>query len=81
MKKNVCCFVGHRLIDESEELKKGLWESIETLIVSEKVDTFLFGSGSRFDELCYNDYIDVEIGQSLISTANSKNSQTITNGN
>ena len=29
----------------------------------------------------YNDYVDVEIGQSLISTANSVNSQTITAGN
>ena len=29
----------------------------------------------------YNDYVDVEIKQSLISTANSLNSQTITNGN
>ncbi len=29
----------------------------------------------------YNEYKDVEIGQSLISTANSKNSQTITAGN
>ena len=29
----------------------------------------------------YNDYVYVEIRQSLISTANSKNSQTITNGN
>ena len=29
----------------------------------------------------YNDYVDVETWQSLISTANSLNSQTITKGN
>ena len=34
-----------------------------------------------FSKDFYNDYVDVEIGQSLISAANSLNSQTITNGN
>lgn len=47
-----CCFFGHRKINETEELKKQLTEIIERLIVTEKVDTFLFGSKSRFDSLC-----------------------------
>ena len=52
MKKNVCCFFGHRTINETEELKLKLMEIIEKLIVENKVDTFLFGSKSRFNSLC-----------------------------
>ncbi len=52
MKDNTCCFFGHRTINETEELKKKLHKTIERLIVEEKVDTFLFGSKSRFDSLC-----------------------------
>ena len=50
--KNTACFFGHRRIDETEELKSKLLNIIERLIVDEKVDTFLFGSKSRFDSLC-----------------------------
>ena len=50
--KNTACFFGHRRIDETEELKSKLLTIIERLIVDEKVDTFLFGSKSRFDSLC-----------------------------
>lgn len=52
MKTNTCCFFGHRIINETEELKSQLCEIIEKLIVDENVDTFLFGSKSRFDSLC-----------------------------
>ena len=47
-----CCFFGHRTINETEELKSKLCEIIEKLIVDENVDTFLFGSKSRFNSLC-----------------------------
>lgn len=47
-----CCFFGHRTINETEELRIKLTETIEKLITQEKVDTFLFGSKSQFDELC-----------------------------
>lgn len=47
-----CCFFGHKTINETEELKERLCETIEKLIVDEKVDTFLFGSKSRFNSLC-----------------------------
>ncbi|MBE6904040.1 MAG: DUF1273 domain-containing protein [Ruminococcaceae bacterium] len=49
---NTCCFVGNRTINETKELKKGLYESIERLINEENVDTFLFGSKSNFNSLC-----------------------------
>ena len=52
MERNICCFFGHRTINETEELKSKLIEIIEKLIVDEKVDTFLFGSKSCFNSLC-----------------------------
>ena len=50
---NTACFFGHRTINETEELKEQLCETIERLIVDEKVNTFLFGSKSRFNDLCH----------------------------
>ncbi len=50
--KNTACFFGHRTINETEQLKSKLIEIIERLIVDENVDTFLFGSKSRFNGLC-----------------------------
>ena len=50
---NTCCFIGHREINETKELISQLFEIIEKLIVEENVDTFLFGSKSAFDSLCY----------------------------
>ena len=52
-KEKSCCFFGHRRIDETEELKNRLCGIIENLITNEKVDTFLFGSKSQFDDLCH----------------------------
>ena len=52
MCKNNCCFFGHRKINETEQLKSKLIESIEKLILEKQVDTFLFGSKSCFDNLC-----------------------------
>ena len=52
MKEKACCFFGHRTINETEELKERLKEIIEKLIVANNVDTFLFGSKSRFNDLC-----------------------------
>ena len=48
-----CCFFGHREIDETVELKEWLKSTIESLIANESVDTFLFGSRSRFNSLCH----------------------------
>lgn len=52
MSKTTCCFFGHRTINETEELKTKLIKIIEKLIVENSVDTFLFGSKSRFNSLC-----------------------------
>ena len=48
---HTCCFFGHRTINETEELKSKLKEIIEKLIIEKQVDTFLFGSKSRFNSL------------------------------
>ena len=50
---HTCCFFGHRTIMETEELIANLYDSIEKIIIYEKVDTFLFGSKSRFNDLCF----------------------------
>ena len=52
MQEYTCCFFGHREIDETDELKNRIRETVEHLITDEKVDTFLFGSKSAFDRLC-----------------------------
>lgn len=52
MSNNTCCFIGHREINETEELKEKLLKIIENLIINKGVDTFLFGSKSRFNSLC-----------------------------
>lgn len=52
MKENTCCFIGHRTINITEELRVKITEAVERLITDEKVDTFLFGSKSGFDSLC-----------------------------
>lgn len=52
MCKNTCCFIGHRNMNETEELMAKLIKTIEKLIVENSVDTFLFGSKSRFNSMC-----------------------------
>ncbi len=52
LEEKICCFIGHRTINETEGLKTTLTETIERLIVEYSVDTFLFGSKSRFNSLC-----------------------------
>ena len=52
MYDHTCCFLGHRTIEDTEDLRKRLAEAIENLIINKAVDTFLFGSKSQFDVLC-----------------------------
>lgn len=56
----VCCFVGHRKINKTAELEKTLIEIIEKMITDNRVDSFLFGSKSEFDELCHKVVTDLK---------------------
>ena len=49
----ICSFFGHRYTPQTDELKEKVREVVERLILEENVDTFLFGSRSKFDELCH----------------------------
>ena len=53
MKIYACCFIGHRKIKMTDEMKEKLKNFIEYLIVELKVSVFLFGSVSQFDDLCH----------------------------
>ena len=53
LRKHTCCFFGHRRIKKTIETEQKLQEIIEKLITENGVDTFLFGSKSEFDKLCY----------------------------
>ena len=53
MKENTCCFFGHRKSEDTPKLKTELYSTVETLISENKIDTFLFGSKSKFNSLCH----------------------------
>ncbi len=48
-----CCFIGHRKINDTDRIRKRLYDIIESLIIERNVATFFFGSRSEFDKLCY----------------------------
>ena len=56
MKNVVCCFIGHRIIEKEIEtyLKNRLEIIIKSLITKNNVNTFMFGSKSQFNNLCYD---------------------------
>lgn len=56
-----CCFIGHREIEETEELREAVRELVELLISEQGVDTFLFGSRSQFNSLCYELVSEIKI--------------------
>lgn len=58
--EKTACFFGHRKIDVTEELRSALYKEIENLIVVDKIDTFIFGSKSEFDDICYNVVSDLK---------------------
>ena len=60
MQENTCCFIGHRRVAETNALKTELKKTVEGLITEKQVDTFLFGSRSRFDDLCYSVVSDLK---------------------
>ena len=52
MESKSCCFIGHRTVKDKEIIEKRLIEKVAALI-KEDVDTFYFGSHSRFDDLAW----------------------------
>ncbi len=58
MKGKNCSFIGHRKINETEDLKSRLYNLIEGLIL-DGFDTFLFGSKSDFNTLCHEIVTDL----------------------
>lgn len=53
IKNNTCCFIGHRKIEVTDGIKNQLRRTIINLISEQSVNTFLFGSKSEFNDLCY----------------------------
>ncbi len=51
-KNRTCCILGHKEITETEELYLRIYNIIEKMILNQNVDTFLFGSKSRFNDIC-----------------------------
>lgn len=49
-----CSIIGHREIKVSEDLKEKVKEVVIHLIKEKDVCTFLFGSKSKFNSLCYD---------------------------
>ncbi len=54
-------FIGHRKIKITEKLK-GRVEDTVTALIEEGADTFLFGSRSQFDDLCYEVVTEIKKG-------------------
>lgn len=50
---NSCCFLGHRKINDTEDLRNLIYDTVEKLIREDNIDTFLFGSKSQFNSLCH----------------------------
>ena len=47
-----CCFIGHRKIDDTPELRDKLKKTLLALLEN-GVREFIFGDHSQFDDLCY----------------------------
>lgn len=55
----ICCVIGHREIENTEALYRRIYDTLLDLIKS-GVDTFLFGSRSKFNDLCLNTVNDIK---------------------
>jgi uncharacterized phage-like protein YoqJ len=58
--EKTACFFGHRKINVTDELTDRLYREIENLITIDGIDTFLFGSKSQFDGICYKVVTDLK---------------------
>lgn len=48
-----CCFIGHRKIENKSYLYEQLKHCVKNLITKSNITTFLFGSCSEFNDLCW----------------------------
>lgn len=48
------CFIGHRDVPDTDELREKIRITVERLITEEGVTYFLFGSRSDFDSICHD---------------------------
>lgn len=46
------CFIGHRTVKNANQVKAKLFDTL-TVLIADGADTFLFGSRSNFNSLCY----------------------------
>ena len=53
MENKTCCFIGHRKINDTPELRERL-QSILLDLVENGTVNFIFGDHSAFDDLCYD---------------------------
>lgn len=60
MSEKTVCFIGHRTVDNAEQVKTKLFDVLVTLIAN-GADTFLFGSRSDFDTLCWEVVTDIQV--------------------
>lgn len=59
MEKKVC-FIGHRDVPDTDELREKIRITVERLITEEGVTYFLFGSRSDFDSICHDVVTDLQ---------------------
>ena len=52
VKNKNCSFFGHRNTVATPELREKLKQTVDQLIEENGVSVFLFGSASKFDDLC-----------------------------
>ena len=50
--EKICCFIGHRKIDNLDKVETKTKEIVLDLILNKNVKIFLFGSNSEFNDLC-----------------------------
>lgn len=48
----IACFIGHGTITDAEQVKIRLTETV-TKLIKDGIDTFLFGSRSEFNDICW----------------------------
>lgn len=65
-----CCFIGHRNTSVSDVMLIDLKKTIEDLIVHHNVHSFLFGSRSNFDSLCYDIVTELKVKYPSIKRIN-----------